>query len=73
MRHITDRPSGHAPRVSTRLNRASELAIAGLLVFVFIGGLGVLAALVPVGHGVVRGESSTWTCWRSLASFPWRC
>jgi hypothetical protein len=27
------------------------VAIAGLLVFVFIGGLGVLAALVPVGHG----------------------
>ena len=53
MRHITDRPSGHAPRVSTRLNRASELAIVGLLVFVFIGGLGVLAALVPVGHGFV--------------------
>jgi hypothetical protein len=29
------------------------VAIAGLLVFVFIGGLGVLAALVPVGHGFV--------------------
>src|ERR1700689_2228919 len=26
-------------------------AVAGLLVFVFICGLGVLAALVPVGHG----------------------
>ena len=36
---------------SGRLYRASELAIAGLLVFAFIGGLGVLAALVPVGHG----------------------
>jgi hypothetical protein len=36
---------------SGRLYRASELAIAGLLVFGFIGGLGVLAALVPVGHG----------------------
>src|SRR5712692_3463379 len=23
--------------------------------------------------GVARGESSIWTCWRSLASFPWRC
>ena len=33
--------------MSGRLARAS----AGLLVFVFISGLGVLAALVPVGHG----------------------
>src|SRR6516225_4583237 len=49
MRHITDRSSGHAPRISRRL----ELAISGLLVFVFIAGLGVLAAFVPVGHGFV--------------------
>lgn len=33
-----------------RLGRASELAVAGL-VFAFICGLGLLAALVPVGHG----------------------
>jgi hypothetical protein len=53
MRNITDRPPGHTPRMSRRLDRASELAIAGLLVFVFIGALAVLAALVPVGHGFV--------------------
>jgi hypothetical protein len=53
MRHITDRPPGHTPRISRRLDRASELAIAGLLVLAFIGALGVLAALVPVGHGFV--------------------
>ncbi|MGH3257850.1 MAG: glycosyltransferase 87 family protein [Streptosporangiaceae bacterium] len=41
-RHAAERPPGHTTR--TR-------AIAGLLVFVFICGLGVLAALVPVGHG----------------------
>jgi hypothetical protein len=39
--------------MSRRPHRAGELAIAGLLVSVFIGGLGVLAALVPVGHGFV--------------------
>jgi hypothetical protein len=39
--HTTERP-----------DRASQLAIAAL-VFAFIGGLGVLAALVPVGHGFV--------------------
>jgi hypothetical protein len=33
--------------------RASERAVFGLLVFGFIGGLGLLAALVPVGHGLV--------------------
>lgn len=31
--------------------RPSERAVFGLLVFAFIGGLGLLAALVPVGHG----------------------
>jgi hypothetical protein len=31
--------------------KASERAIFGLLVFAFICGLGLLAALVPVGHG----------------------
>jgi hypothetical protein len=53
MWYITDRPPGHIPRLSWPRDRASELAIVGLLVFVFIGGLGVLAALVPVGHGFV--------------------
>src|SRR5215469_15535008 len=53
MRHITDRPPGHIPRDSRRPDRASERAIAGLLVFVFVGALGVLAALVPVGRGFV--------------------
>jgi Glycosyltransferase family 87 len=53
MRYVTDRPSGHAPRISRRLDRASEPAITGLLVFVFIGALAALAALVPVGHGFV--------------------
>jgi hypothetical protein len=32
---------------------ASGRAVFGLLVFAFIGGLGLLAALVPVGHGFV--------------------
>ena len=53
MRHPTDRPPGHTPRMSRRLDRAAERAILGLLVFGFICGLGVLAALVPVGHGFV--------------------
>ena len=53
MRHITDRPPGLAPRVSGRLAGTSDRVIVGLLVFVFIAGLGVLAALVPVGHGFV--------------------
>jgi hypothetical protein len=53
MRHITDRPPGRTPRISRRPDRAGELAIAGLLMVVFAGGLGVLAALVPVGHGFV--------------------
>jgi hypothetical protein len=39
--------------MSRPLNRASERVIVGLLVFVFICGLGVLAALVSVGHGFV--------------------
>ena len=53
MRHITGRPPGHTPRISRRLDRASELAIVSLLVLAFICGLAVLAALVPVGHGFV--------------------
>ena len=35
------------------MSRRLDRAIVGLLVFVFICGLGVLAALVPVGHGFV--------------------
>src|SRR6516162_9198707 len=53
MRYVTDRPPGHTPRISRWPDRARELAIVGLLVFVFIAGLGVLAAFVPVGHGFV--------------------
>jgi hypothetical protein len=53
MRHTTDLQSGHTPRTSRRLSRTNERAIVGLLVFVFVGGLGALAALVPVGHGFV--------------------
>ena len=53
MRYITDRPPGHTPRVSRRSDRAGELAIVGLLVFAFTCALAVLAALVPVGHGLV--------------------
>jgi hypothetical protein len=33
--------------------RTSERVIFGLLVFAFVGGLGALAVLVPVGHGFV--------------------
>jgi hypothetical protein len=40
-------------RINGRLNRAGEPAIVGLLVLAFICGLGLLAALVPVGHGFV--------------------
>jgi len=53
MRYITDRPPGHIPRIGRPLDRSSELAIVGLLVFAFICALGGLAALVPVGHGFV--------------------
>src|SRR6516162_437074 len=51
MRYITDLPSGHPPRICRPLDRAGGPAIVALLVFVFIGGLGALAVLVPVGHG----------------------
>jgi hypothetical protein len=53
MPHMTDLPRGRTMRVSGRPGRTSELAVAGLLVFVFVGGLAALAALVPVGHGFV--------------------
>jgi Glycosyltransferase family 87 len=51
MRHITDLPPGQAPGMSRRPGRTTGPAIVGLLVLVFVGGLGALAALVPVGHG----------------------
>src|ERR1700683_5149314 len=51
MPHMTDLPRGHTIRLSGRLARTSELAVAGLLVFGFVGGLAALAMLVPVGHG----------------------
>jgi len=54
MRYITDRPPGRIPHIINRpQDRVSELAVVGLLVFVFvfICALAVLAALVPVGHG----------------------
>jgi len=53
VRQTTERPTGWAPRLGRPPYRAGELAIVGLLVSVFICGLGVLAALVPVGHGFV--------------------
>src|SRR6516162_11631547 len=53
MRYVTNRPPGHTPHISRWPDRAGELAIVGLLVFAFICGLGLLAALVPVGHGFV--------------------
>jgi hypothetical protein len=52
MQHTTDWPRDRAPGIGRRLDRASEPAIAGLLAFAFICGLAVLAALVPVGHGI---------------------
>jgi hypothetical protein len=41
----------HTPRTSRRPDRTNELAVAGLLVCVFVGALAALAALVPAGHG----------------------
>jgi Glycosyltransferase family 87 len=47
-------PGQHRPDgTGRRPGRAGGPVIAGLLVLVFTGGLGVLAALVPVGHGFV--------------------
>ncbi len=59
MPHMTDLPPGHTMRLSGRPDRTSGLAVAGLLVFVFVGGLAALAALVPVGHGLVP-EGGGW-------------
>lgn len=53
MRRTTDRPSIPGPCSSRRPGGTRELAVVGLLVSAFIGGLGVLAALVPVAHGFV--------------------
>ena len=53
MPHMTDLPRGHTIRLSGRPDRTRELAVAGLLVFGFVGGLAALAMLVPVGHGFV--------------------
>jgi hypothetical protein len=49
MRPAADRLPGRTPRTRSRPDRPSGLVIAGLVVFV--GGLGALAALVPIGHG----------------------
>lgn len=49
--HTPVRPPGRVPRDRGRPGRASGPAVAGLLVLVFSCGLGVLAVLVPVGHG----------------------
>jgi hypothetical protein len=51
MLQTTERPPRSAPRVSRRPDRTSDRVFFGLLVFSFIAGLGLLAALVPVGHG----------------------
>jgi hypothetical protein len=80
VRHTTERPPGRAPRISSRPDRASGRAIAGLLVFAFICGLGALAALVPVGHGFVpkgggwfRPEvvGGAFTLYPLLIAVPW--
>lgn len=47
-----DPSPGYTPRVTGRLRQAREPLIAGLLAIMFICGLAVLAALVPVGHGL---------------------
>lgn len=51
MLQTAERPPSSAPRLGRRLDRPSDRVFAALLVFAFIGGLAVLAALVPVGHG----------------------
>ena len=56
-RWIAGCPAGRCPARADpgqHTARAGERAIFGLLVFVFIAGLGVLAAFVPVGHGSYR-------------------
>jgi hypothetical protein len=51
MGHTTE-PPGHTRRLSRgRTDPAGERVIAGLLAFALICGLGLLATLVPVGHG----------------------
>src|SRR5580658_8012950 len=51
MRRKAEPQPGAARFMSRRLDGRTELAVFGLLVFAFVGGLAVLAALVPVGHG----------------------
>ncbi|MGH3187255.1 MAG: glycosyltransferase family 87 protein [Streptosporangiaceae bacterium] len=46
-----ERAPGHASLIGRRSDLRRGPVIVGLLVFAFICGLGVLAALVPVGHG----------------------
>ena len=46
-----ERARGHASLIGRRPDRRRGPLIVGLLVFAFVCGLGVLAALVPVGHG----------------------
>jgi hypothetical protein len=46
-----ERARGHASLIGGRPDRRRGPVIVGLLVFAFVCGLGVLAALVPVGHG----------------------
>ena len=61
-RHMTRPGAGGTSLMSRRLDRATaELAIAGLLVAVFTCGLGVLAALVPVGHGIAAKNGGWFT------------
>jgi hypothetical protein len=49
MRYAADRLPGRTQRIRGRPDRPNGVVVAGLLVFV--GGLGALAVLVPVGHG----------------------
>src|ERR1700689_5207508 len=51
MRREAEQQSGPAPLTSGRPDRRTELAVFGLLVLAFIGGLGVLGVIVPGGHG----------------------
>lgn len=54
--------AGGTSPMNRRLDRATaELAIVGLLVAVFTCGLGVLAALVPVGHGIAAKNGGWFT------------
>jgi hypothetical protein len=72
MGHTTERSPGQAPRGSRGLNRAIQQAIVGLLLVAFICGLGLLAALVPAGHGFVpKGGSGRFTPAVVGGAFTW--